>query len=1497
MKRWLVIALNVFVFSLSAQTISSTFDTNADGWTAVDDPFGLPVTLTTRANGGVNNSGCISLRDNIPLGGSTFFFSAPAKFLGNKSWAYNNTLSFDMRLIIGTTTFGGDNVVIEGANGVKLIALTSTPTAAWGTITVPMNETSWHIGTRTARFATKQEFLDVLCNIRKLWIRGEYYNGNDEGFLDNVILNVQTPCYEVLKQDISLCAGKSVKVNGKLLNATGVYQDTVKKCFPQCDSIYDTKITIINPISRNIDTTVCANAPLVIYGKTYTQSGTFTDIVRTATGCDSLNLTIKVTIRPTPSSAKIVAICAGEVYTIGNNTYNTEGIYQDTFRATTGCDSVVTTVLRIKQPSFYLQNFTICPGGVVRVGTKSYTTTGFYRDTLRNFQGCDSVIVTNVTVKAATTYTQNIRICKGEALNMGSKSYTITGIYKDTLQNAVGCDSIVTTNLTVIPPLSIARNLVICQGGSVRVGNNIYNRTGIYIDTLKTITGCDSIVTLDLKVNNTYTETQVASICSNSSYKIGANTYRTAGTYRDTFKTINGCDSIIITDLIVKTSATKTQNITLCTGGVVRVGVKNYTQTGVYRDTFRSFSGCDSIVVTNLTINPISVKNQNLRICQGEIVQIGLKTYATTGIFKDTLQNWLGCDSIVTTNLTVALPLSIAQKITICEGQAVRVGTKSYNQTGIYKDTLKSIAGCDSVVTTNLTVGKGTTVTRNVSICPSETYRVGSSMYKTAGTYRDTFNTWQGCDSIIVSVLTLKTAKIQEQTIAICEGDFYKVGSKLYRASGIYRDTFQGATGCDSILTTNLTVKTNTTRTQNIDLCKGETYRIGFNTYSQAGTFKDILTNRQGCDSVVTTTIKIIDPLSISQNISICEGDFYRIGNKTYRQTGVFKDTLKSITAGCDSIVTTNLRVNKKFNETQNVSICPNGVHRVGAINYTLAGTYRDTFRSITGCDSVITTVLSIKNIPTRTQNITLCNGQSLKVGTKTYTQTGIYVDTLRAAGGCDSVVTTNLKVENIFSKTQSLEVCEGTIVRVGFKSYTVSGIYIDTLRTVTGCDSIVATFLKVNRPFATTQNANICPNSFFTVGTRRYTQSGTYRDTLKAITGCDSVVTTVVKVQQNTTLAQNVALCAGQSYKIGLKTYTQAGQYRDTLRNYLGCDSLVLTTLTINTSILKNQNFAICTGDAVKVGNRVYIQAGTFKDTLRAVGGCDSIITTVITVKSTGLRQIDTTICAGKTLIINGKSYDKTGLFRDAITRAGSCDSIISIALTVKPYTIQKEDVVICPEDSVFSNGRLVRNVGVYRDTIVQSQTCDYILELTISKSLLRVNLGADLTLVQGDSVQLTPSVFGTQNTRLKWQTNSSLKCTTCPSPTVKPTVSTVYTLEVTDSLTGCRVRDAVQVFVKSCASAYMPTAFSPNDDGQNDYFTVYGTGCIRQVKKMQVFNRWGALVYSKENFLPNSDKDGWDGMFNNKALPTDVYAYVVEVELPEGKTERIWGDVTLVR
>ncbi len=100
--------------------------------------------------------------------------------------------------------------------------------------------------------------------------------------------------------------------------------------------------------------------------------------------------------------------------------------------------------------------------------------------------------------------------------------------------------------------------------------------------------------------------------------------------------------------------------------------------------------------------------------------------------------------------------VSVNQNLTICNGQTVTVGTNTYNSAGIYQDTLTSINGCDSIVITNLSVTNGFEITQNVSICYGETYSIGNSVYSTPGNYADTLQMTSGtCDSIVYTNLTV----------------------------------------------------------------------------------------------------------------------------------------------------------------------------------------------------------------------------------------------------------------------------------------------------------------------------------------------------------------------------------------------------------------------------------------------------------------------------------------------------------------------------------------------------------------------------------------------------------------------------------------------------------------------------------------------------------------------------------------------------------------------
>jgi len=143
---------------------------------------------------------------------------------------------------------------------------------------------------------------------------------------------------------------------------------------------------------------------------------------------------------------------------------------------------------------------TFCPGTTYMFNGQSLTSPGNYTATISNAQGCDSTIALTLAF-GATSGTNNQMICAGSSYSIGTSTYSTAGTYFDTLQTAAGCDSIVTTNLTFFQPLTSSVQASICAGESYMFGGQSYSTSGSYADTVQNAAGCDSIVTLTLTVD------------------------------------------------------------------------------------------------------------------------------------------------------------------------------------------------------------------------------------------------------------------------------------------------------------------------------------------------------------------------------------------------------------------------------------------------------------------------------------------------------------------------------------------------------------------------------------------------------------------------------------------------------------------------------------------------------------------------------------------------------------------------------------------------------------------------------------------------------------------------------------------------------------------------------------------------------------------------------------------------------------------------------------
>lgn len=149
----------------------------------------------------------------------------------------------------------------------------------------------------------------------------------------------------------------------------------------------------------------------------------------------------------------------------------------------------------------------------------------------------------------------------------------------------------------------IAANISVseCEMYTVPSGDETYMISGIYTDTIPAVSGCDSVLTIDLTIYPS-AMTNIAETACDSYNSAGGQTYNTSGIYSEFFQTINGCDSIVYIDLTINSSSTSTITTSALDTYTAPSGAV-YTSSGTYTDIIPNAAGCDSVIMINLTMN------------------------------------------------------------------------------------------------------------------------------------------------------------------------------------------------------------------------------------------------------------------------------------------------------------------------------------------------------------------------------------------------------------------------------------------------------------------------------------------------------------------------------------------------------------------------------------------------------------------------------------------------------------------------------------------------------------------------------------------------------------------------------------------------------------------------------------------------------------------------------------------------------------------------------
>ncbi|HXH19099.1 MAG TPA: T9SS type A sorting domain-containing protein [Chitinophagales bacterium] len=1161
---------------------------------------------------------------------------------------------------------------------------------------------------------------------------GTYYDTFASGGCDSVIVTVLSvqPTY-IMTVNAMVCEGDSLFAGGSFRTASGTYSDTLQSRFG-CDSIIRTHLHVEANIIDSIDITLCEGNGYFAGGAMQFSPGTYFDTFNAAGGCDSVVVT---TLQFMQGSSESIAvqICQGESHFAGGAYQTTAGIYYDTLSMIRGCDSILITELSVFPVFLDTAEIFICNGGGIFINGVWRTSSGIYYDTLQSQKGCDSIVVIHLSVAQVYQLTQSVSICQGESYYAGGAWQTVTGIYRDTFTSSTGCDSIIVTKLNVYPRKSRYNPVTICTGQSYFAQGQLRTHTGLYYDTLTTSHGCDSIILTILNVLPPVTNSVSVSICSNEQYFAGGEYRNTSGIYYDTLVAANGCVSYLVTSLTVRQAYVSNRTVSLCSGDSIFLQNDFRYLSGLYYDTFTARTGCDSVVITNLVIKQPKSSSRIVSICSGTGFYAGGAMQTQAGTYFDTLVASNGCDSIVKTVLSIRPRKYSSQSISICQGENYFAGGMLQTSPGIYYDTLVSSIGCDSIITTQLSIHPTTTVYNSAVICSGESYFAAGAYQTTSGSFFDTIPDRNGCDSFVVTILHVLPVKYSALSVTICGNEQYYAGGQLQNTPGIYYDTLTASDGCDSIVTTTLNVLPVVTVNRSISICRGDSVFLQGTFMQEAGVYRDSFTALNGCDSVVVTTLNILEAGFNYRTVSICSGDSFFAGGNWQLTDGDYYDTLTA-SSGCDSIVATHLRTLNASYSTVSVSICSGESYFAGGSLRTTAGTYYDTLTATNGCDSIITTHLTILPRFSRVVPVTICANETYYAGGAYQNHEGMYYDTLTARNGCDSLVITSLTVLPVSISNNEISICEGESYFAQGALQTTAGIYYDTLASLNGCDSVIATHLTVLAASMASLDITICSGESHFAGGVLQSASGIYYDTLGASNGCDSIVVTRLTVTPEIITSVNVSICSDESYYAAGAFRNSSGVYFDTLLSAQGCDSIVITTLSVLPVKSTSVRVIICAGETHFAGGEFQSSPGIYYDTFTAENGCDSIAATLLSVLPVRVISVNKAICQGETYYAGGQNQSASGVYYDTLIAANGCDSIIITHLTVLPELAMTMNVSICDNETYYAGGAFRNRTGTYVDTLATQAGCDSIIitNLTVLKTFSQTNY---VSICDGDS------------------------------------------------------------------------------------------------------------------------------------------------------------------
>ena len=674
----------------------------------------------------------------------------------------------------------------------------------------------------------------------------------------------------------------------------------------------------------------------------------------------------------------------------------------------------------------------------------------------------------------------------------------------------------------------------------------------------------------------------------------------------------------------------------------------------------------------------------------------------------------------------------------------------------------------------------------------------------------------------------------------ICDGDTIFFGGFALTFAGFFQNNAFAVDGCDSITTLNVIVSQPTFGVVNGQICQGEVFEINNISTDQPGTYQDTISNIFGCDSIITVNLTDGNFQQLAEFGSLCQGEVFDAHGTIIDEPGTHEILIDN-PLGCDTLLTLTLIEVMPPTQELTAGVCPGQLYEGFDI-----GEHELIIENPTGCDTVFLLTVVEDEQPTLDLATSICQGDTYNEYGLDEASSGMYLVTLPASEGCDTLLTIDLTVEEIPTEYLEAFMCDGDVYTEYGLNLTDPGIYELALEEDGPCEKMLTIDLSVTDVIELNLTANICEGEEYNEYGIITSTEGPHQNTITGATGCDSIINLFLVVGVPTESFITEEICESDTYELYDISENSAGTYQTIIQNALGCDSTINVELSVIEAQTEEVFYSICEGENLEINGEYYFEEGLYDTYLVSQAGCDSTLTINLEVVEQPTTFRDVYICKGETFQYAGNEEDREGVYDYVIPNDNQCDSLVTIQL----FIIEPNEGVELP----------------YYNTVSY-----------------------------GNSIDIVPEYMGDGVSNIVWTNTNGEQIANGPVLENFMTLTDTHVDLVGVDENGCPVEARAIIDVTLDIDIFIPTIFTPDSNDDNKTFQIFGGDTVLGIKEISIFSRWGELVYSASDAGINETYQGWDGYFKGKKVIAGAYAYIIDFEIVTGIIATRTGTVTI--